>query len=179
MSELAVGSLKGLAANSFVIDVASGSKIVQPGAVLQVVSTTKTDTFSTSSTSYVDVTGLSVAITPSSTSSKILVNVSCVWSNSQAEGAFSDFILTDGSNVDQAPPASGTSFLSHKFLDTNTTAFERFAFTILLSPNTTSALTYKLRAKEGSDGSRTVFVNRNNSNNAFSVSTISAMEVAG
>lgn len=152
--------------------------VSQPG-ILQVVSTTKTDTFSTSSTSYVDVTGLSVAITPSSTSSKILVNVSCAWGNSQADAGFSDFILTDGSNVDQAQAASGTSFLSHKFQDTGTDALERFAFTILLSPNTTSALTYKLRAKEGSDGSRTLFVNRNNGNNAFSVSTITAMEVAG
>jgi len=43
--------------------------------VLQVVSATKTDTFSTSSTSFVDVTGLTANITPSSTSSKIMVFV--------------------------------------------------------------------------------------------------------
>ena len=47
------------------------------GKVLQVVSTAKTDTFSTSSTSFTDITGLSVAITPSATSSKILVFLSC------------------------------------------------------------------------------------------------------
>ena len=38
-------------------------------AVLQIVSTTKTDTFSMNSTTYADVTGLSVSITPSSASS--------------------------------------------------------------------------------------------------------------
>ena len=43
------------------------------GKVLQVVSTTKTDTFTTSSTSFVDITGLSVSITPSSTSNKIKI----------------------------------------------------------------------------------------------------------
>ena len=43
------------------------------GSVIQVASTSKTDPFSTSSTSFVDVTGLSVSITPTSTSSKILV----------------------------------------------------------------------------------------------------------
>ena len=43
------------------------------GKILQVVSTFKNDTFSTTSSSYVDVTGLSVAITPSATSSKILI----------------------------------------------------------------------------------------------------------
>ena len=37
------------------------------GSVLQVQSTTKTDTFSGTSTSFADVTGLSVSITPSST----------------------------------------------------------------------------------------------------------------
>ena len=44
------------------------------GKVLQVVSTTKTDTFSqASTTTYADITGLSVTITPSSASNKILV----------------------------------------------------------------------------------------------------------
>ncbi len=44
--------------------------------ILQVVSTTKTDTFSAASASFTDITGLSLSITPSSTSSKILVMVS-------------------------------------------------------------------------------------------------------
>jgi len=43
------------------------------GSVLQVVSATKTDTLSTTSTGWLDVTGLSVSITPISSSSKIMV----------------------------------------------------------------------------------------------------------
>jgi hypothetical protein len=43
------------------------------GKILQVVTVTKTDTFSTTSTTPVDVTGLSVTITPASASSKVLV----------------------------------------------------------------------------------------------------------
>ena len=43
------------------------------GSVLQVVSQDKTTAFSTTSNSFVDVTGLSVSITPSSSSNKILV----------------------------------------------------------------------------------------------------------
>ena len=43
----------------------------QGGRILQVLQTTKTDTFSTNSTTYLDVTGLSVSITPSSSSNKI------------------------------------------------------------------------------------------------------------
>ena len=41
--------------------------------VLQVNSTTLSSTFTTTSTSFTDITGLSVSITPSATSSKILV----------------------------------------------------------------------------------------------------------
>ena len=40
------------------------------GSIIQVVSTTKTDTFSTSSSSFTDITGLSVSITPASSSNK-------------------------------------------------------------------------------------------------------------
>ena len=43
------------------------------GSIIQVVSTTKTDTFSTSSSSFTDITGLSVSITPASSSNKILI----------------------------------------------------------------------------------------------------------
>ena len=45
------------------------------GKILQVLQTVKTDTFTTTSTSFVDVTGLSVSITPATTSSKILILV--------------------------------------------------------------------------------------------------------
>ena len=69
------------------------SDVVFPaGHVLQVVSTTKTDFFSTTSTTYVDVTGLSATITPSSTSSKILVSVTGASSGS-ADNSFGYAVL--------------------------------------------------------------------------------------
>jgi hypothetical protein len=61
----------------------SGRPILnQTGAVLQVVQTTMTGTFSTTSTSFTDLTGMSASITPSSTSSSILVLVYVTASNS-------------------------------------------------------------------------------------------------
>ena len=59
------------------------------GKVLQVVSAAKTDTFSSSSTSLVDITGLSVAITPSSTSNKVLIIVNCAVTGADAGIGFS------------------------------------------------------------------------------------------
>ena len=46
------------------------------GGVIQVESVKKTDTFSTSNDSFVDVTGLALTITPHSTNSKIIVCLS-------------------------------------------------------------------------------------------------------
>ena len=55
---------------------ANGLEYGTAGGVIQVKSTTKSDTFSaTSTSSYADVTGMAVAITPTQTGSKILVTV--------------------------------------------------------------------------------------------------------
>jgi hypothetical protein len=46
---------------------------IDAGKVLQVVQATKTDTFSTGTNTFVDVTGLTLNITPSSSSNKIFI----------------------------------------------------------------------------------------------------------
>ncbi len=48
---------------------------VSAGKILQVISVTKTDVASTTSTSYVAIPGLSASITPSSSSNKVLVTL--------------------------------------------------------------------------------------------------------
>jgi hypothetical protein len=150
------------------------------GSILQVVSTTKTDTFSTASTSFVDVTGLTASITPSSTSSKVLVSVSVPTSVSSSQAVF--LTLADGSNNNLVAPTSPGS---------RTPSFVRFSladqgnivtsgFELLHSPATTSSVTYKVRMRlTGGTG----YVNRadvdtDNSTFARSVATITLMEVA-
>jgi hypothetical protein len=51
----------------------SGNGVQIPGHVVQVVSVAKTDTFSVSNSTFADVTGLSVTITPKASTNKILV----------------------------------------------------------------------------------------------------------
>ena len=66
------------------------------GKILQVVNATKLDTFSSSAMAgggFVDVTGLSVNITPTSTSSKMLVQVS--FNGSRYDGS-SDYAISFG-----------------------------------------------------------------------------------
>ena len=146
-----------------------------------VVHSTMTNTFTTSSTSFVDVTNLAVTITPSSATSKVLV---LVYTSLSRFNFRTVLTLTDGSdNILVNPDSPGsrlTGFLAYagSGSDLNTTGFH-----IVHSPNTTSPFTYKVRGRTN-DASETLFVNRSSTdtdNDSFSryISTITAIEVAG
>jgi len=173
---LAVGSLSGLAANSYVIDVASGSQLTQPGMVLQVVNATKTDTFSTTSGTVVDVTGMSATITPSSASNKVLVMLSFRYGAS-ASGA--NFARLDRSGT-TISLGLGSNPLSNVYdaHGNKTTGFGDYSVTILDTPASTSSLTYKLQV---STTAGTLHINNRNDGDAGSrlTSSITLMEVAG
>ena len=151
---------------------AAGS-IIAPGQVLQVVSTAKTDVFSSSSTSFTDVTGLSVAITPSSSSNKILVSVHFT---AAATGANSPrFNLVRDSTTIAQPSGSVPSSLQ---LNTAGSTDGRMGSIVFLdSPSTTSETTYKLQGR--TDGNSFVVNRRGDSANKTSISTITVMEIAG
>jgi hypothetical protein len=150
------------------------------GSVLQVVSATKTDTFSTATTgSFVDVTGLSVSITPSTATNKILVfyNISGTNNNNQAW-----FSLFRGATQISVGIAAGSRLQvsGGNFYDGNVSSLAQWGSTFLDSPATTSATTYKLAVRSGS---ATTFVNRSNSysdttDHGTAVSTITVMEIA-
>ena len=141
------------------------------GKIGQVISTTKTDTFSTSSTSYVDVTGLSLSITPSATSSKvfILVNLSL----SATAQAFYN-IVRDSTNIAQ-PTSAGTFQATGGVFFNTGDGFTYINSSVLDSPNTISATTYKIQMKSTSSNAD---INKRYSDTFIAcVSTITAMEV--
>ena len=160
-------------------------KIGFAGAVLQVVSTTKTDTFSTTASVFTDVTGLSVSITPTSSSSKILITLSMTIAGQNANGgAIYKFVRgsTDicvGDLAGSRPQASGgTPYIS----DAN--VYNTISGSFLDSPATTSSTTYKIQVV-GANAGGGVYVNRtqtdtNASNfyNSRTASTITVMEIA-
>ena len=155
-------------------DAVTAAKIadaVSFGKVLQVVSTAKTDTFSTTATysgGFADITGLSVAITPSATSSKVLVLVqiyNSVGSNTQF------FNLIRGS-TNLLQPGSG----SLKATIGNDHSMGNVSITFLDSPSSTSETTYKVATAREASG--TVYVNRRqDSANHTGSSTITAIEI--
>jgi len=129
------------------------------GKVLQVVSATKTDTFSSSSSSFIDITGLSINITPSSTSSKIMI-LSHFTGDSNNGARCGMRVLRDSTPVGVGGTAgsrkSATSGGTIGGGD-NTTRFD-FSGTHLDSPSTTSPITYKIQGV--AEGAGTIYVNR-------------------
>tara|TARA_B100000282_G_scaffold73525_1_gene50175 strand:+ start:10 stop:540 length:531 start_codon:yes stop_codon:yes gene_type:complete len=161
------------AATGTTVNVASGHVLQAPGHVLQVVSAAKTDTFESTSTSFTDVTGLSVAITPSSSSNKILVFVHFMMAATGANSV--RFNLVRGS-TNIAQPTAG-SVPSSLHLNTSASADGRAGSIVFLdSPSTTSATTYKLQGL--TDGNAFRINARGDSINKTSISTITAMEIA-
>jgi len=157
------------------------------GSVLQVVSTTKTDTFSTTSSSMTDVTGLSVSITPTVSTSKILVLVTLNLAGQQSNAGAS-YQLVRGSTAIAIGDAAGSRPVASGSIayiaDSNSlTALSGSFFD---SPATTSSTTYKIQVVQGGlSGGGGAFVNRtqNDTNgtqfyNARTASTITVMEIA-
>tara|TARA_B110000483_G_C17959547_1_gene451449 strand:+ start:120 stop:719 length:600 start_codon:yes stop_codon:yes gene_type:complete len=154
------------------------------GSVLQVVSTTKTDVFNTTSTSFIDVTGLSASITPSSTSSKILVTV--FFNLAISSGWMAMALLRRDSTAICLGDASASrqrATAIHKGI-TNNNVSEFLSVTFLDSPSTTSATVYKLQIKSENSG-HNVYMGRTpeDANNATYgaryPSTITVQEIQG
>ena len=117
------------------------------GNILQVVSVTKTDTFSTSSSSFTDITGLSVTITPSSSSSKILVLFGIFGSNSNAGSRWAVRLVRDSTPI-AIGDANGNRARVTGSSETSGAGgnMKCFSGNHLDSPSTTSATTYKFQA---------------------------------
>ena len=145
-------------------------------AILQVVSATKTDTFSTGATTFQDITGLSVTITPSATSSKIMVFAS-VFGSSPSTNTTHFGLLRGASEIARSTTASSVN-ASGFIADIPSSGGFTVVTNFLDSPNTTSATTYKVAMRQNSGG--TGWINRRNSDDAFGgFSSITVMEVAG
>jgi hypothetical protein len=140
-------------------------------AALQAVSTTKTTAFTTTSTSFVDVTGLSATITPRSTSSKILVLAQCAVSCSSSSGEI-ELQLVRGSTIINGAGALYYSFMNQAFF-----TFE-VPIMFLDSPATSGATTYKIQVRSTS-GANTANVSRNAGSGILMPSSITVIELAG
>jgi len=174
------GTTLTLGASGDTITIPSGATLTNSGTatgfgkVLQVVSTAKTTPFTTTSTSFTDVTDLSVSITPASASNKILILVNFVSSNSGGSRLQYFNLVRNSTNIAQ-PTSSGSSFAQY---DSNSGELHNVAFHFLDSPSATSATTYKIQAKTNISDN-TITIGDRGAGDLDSVSTITVIEIAG
>ena len=150
--------------------------------ILQVVSTTKTDTFTMASTTFADVTGLSVTITPSSVSSKIYIMAAIACGATPATVAIQSQLLRNSTSISIGDAAGSRTRTSGNALPQAITDMSFMGINFLDSPATTSATTYKIQVR--GNVASTVAVNRSVNDadaatSARTASSITVMEVAG
>ena len=153
------------------------------GKVAQVLSTTKTDTFTASLASGANtaITGLSQAITPSLSSSKILVTVS-VTGNMANRNGFAATLARGATLIGLGDASSSRTRIGAASATAEDAMTGNLILQFLDSPSTTSSVTYNVYAQNINVDTRTVYVNRpitdTDAVNIFrAASTITVMEI--
>jgi hypothetical protein len=159
----------------------AGTMALQGGAgvgkVLQVVNVVKTDNFTTTSTSYVDCTGLSVSITPTSSTSRLLVLANLFLGGSTDNGFTLGQLVRDTTVLGNNTSGSNAWANSGSLLSNTSRAVTHSSLSFLDAPATTSTLTYKIQVRVDSGG--TGAVNKWTLNgDMVSTSSITVMEIA-
>lgn len=156
------------------ISVQAGNTLYAPGHVLQVVQDTSTTTQNVNSSTFTAVNGLSVSITPSSTSSKVLVFISLSADAYQLGNTeVSTFVRLVRNSTEvtykRANHYTGTSSNGYYSLPAQS------EIVYLDSPASTSALTYTAEVKvDTTDNSKTYRLSTGGGE-----STLTVMEIAG
>ena len=141
-----------------------------------VVTVVKTDTFSTTSTSFTDLTGLSVSVTPSSASNRILIMASIAGATSLTSNKMFLKFLRGSTDVLLGDTASSRTRTHTAFVGQNA---DNATLIAIDSPATTSATTYKVQCAVSAG---TGYVNRDQSDTDAATtgryaSSIVAMEI--
>ncbi len=141
------------------------------GAVIQVVNVMKTNQWTTTSTSPTDITGMSLAITPTSITSKILIQVSINISLSGNGGDGFVRLMRDSTSIGNGDGGLMGQVAGQDYFGVHTRTIH-----FLDSPATLSSTTYKM---QGWCGSNTLWVNGRGLDGGFNTSSsMAAMEIA-
>tara|TARA_Y100001935_G_C17243636_1_gene477077 strand:- start:529 stop:1056 length:528 start_codon:yes stop_codon:yes gene_type:complete len=135
----------------------------------------------------VDIPNLSLSITPSSTSSKILIMVNLSYGGTVANVYGSGFLMRDSTDIAIGTGATGSRLNVTLGMDLANIDAEKYklrlaSMTFLDAPATTSSITYKVQVRHSSGG--TMYMNRsgfdaNADYGTRGISTLTIMEVAG
>ena len=183
----------GTSGQALVTDASGNLSFAGTGKILQVKNAVKTDTASVTNATFVDISGLSITITPSSSSNKILfrgyVACSSEGNTTIAVKIFRGSTEIGKSTADSTAANNSTATAAGLNVSSITSSvnsqMHQLQFEVLYSPNTTSAVTYKVQFAEISlyqYASVIVYVNRTYFTPSASlhgvISSVTAMEVA-
>ena len=150
---------------------------VAGGKIGQVISTTKNDTWSSSGSGFQAVTGLSVSITPSATSSKVLIlSATQLYTNDYGGGIS---LYKGGSQLVNPSSPSSRSIVNANMYIGSSHSMSNLAINYLDTPSSTSALTYQIYvyARSGTYRINRSSDDSDNDDHARTISTITAFEV--
>ena len=156
------------------------------GSVIQLVSTTTTDTSSLASVNFLEFTALATSITPKFSTSKIFVTLNICVGNSDDDNYCQFRLKRDDTEIGLGLSGQGSSAqatfsnngpYTHAIYEVHSSSYS-----ILDSPNTTSQVTYKLFGRAMATTTRTMFLNRphnvGDTNRSITTSTMTLMEIA-
>lgn len=149
--------------------------------IVQVVTTNKTNPFTTTSSTFTDITGLSVTITPTSATNTILVLSSFQVGNDPANTSAFIRLMRGATAIDVGDAAGSRIQVTNDITAFNGDKQAVGNIMFIDSPATTTSTTYKLQV--ASPGSTTVAINAsstdtNSSGRARSVSSITVIEIS-
>ena len=186
------GTLTGISTGG-ISDTKAVAIAAQPaGSILQMQSALKVDYSSMNNTSFSDIGGLSVSITPLFSNSKIIVTLTCIIGHKNNEygsikivqnssGSFADIDVGNAFNADNGSAMTPGNITT----DDPTDDYGQYkvftgSCTIIHTPGTTNAVTYKAQYKGNYSSSYGIYINRSFDNNNIrsqGTSSITVMEV--
>tara|TARA_B100001564_G_C20245946_1_gene492642 strand:+ start:18 stop:587 length:570 start_codon:yes stop_codon:yes gene_type:complete len=180
------GTISGISTGGISNTKAVADAAMPAGSILQVVHVTKKDHFSSTSTSYTDITGMAASITPTSSSSDIIVRfdvqlggTSNLYAHAKCQrliagGSYADLEKGDVVGQHERANMNMDSEVSYGYVKGYNNSFSLKDST----HNTTSQITYKL---VGHCEAGTFYVNRyhnDSTNSTAGTSSVMLMEIA-
>ena len=164
-------------------DIADGTLLTSQssglGKILQTIMVSKTDTTShNNGATRADISGITVNITPSATSSKILISSTLNFCGYQGGYSFALFLMRDSTDLAIGDAASARTRATIGGLSDydNGHDMRPLHYTFLDSPNTTSQVTYKWQWNQPSH-SQTIYLNRTQADNDVAYSARGASNI--
>ena len=191
MSRIVVDSIRNSSASSDGITLASDGSVTIPGnatcsgtatgfgggKLLQVVSFEKTTAASTANQSArVDIPSMSLGITPSASTSKILIHSDLNIGMPSGGYHINLHLMRDSTDIAEGTGASGSGYGNAVNCTASTYNFGNFGnepihTTVLDSPNTTSQVTYKWQWHIPNYNNQEMYLNRNHSQQNYAYNT--------